>query len=182
MCLAKIGKKIILISMTRPITVRLMSEEDIPGYHHCLDIVARERRYLSMLQAPPLEASRAWVLSHLVKKHPFFVATDSEKVIAWCDVAPLDKPWFAHRGILGMGVLPDYRNQGIGARLLSAALQHSAIIGLERVELEVFASNLKAIRLYQKMGFHNEGTLQKACKSDIGYQDIILMARFAKNS
>jgi len=158
-------------------TIRLMTEADIPGYHACLDTVARERRYLSMLAAPPLEASKAWALPHLKANHPLFVAIHEDKVVGWCDITPNERAFFTHRGTLGMGVHPNHRGSGIGSALLNAALEHARSIGLEQVELEVFASNQTAIRLYKRSGFILEGTRHNACKYDGVYQDILLMAR-----
>lgn len=157
-------------------TIRLMTEDDIPEYHACLDTVARERRYLSMVAAPPLEASKAWALPHLKANHPFFVAIHEDKVVGWCDITPNDRAYFAHRGTLGMGVHPDHRGLGIGRTLLKAALEHARSIGLEQVELEVFSSNQTAIRLYERCGFVLDGTRRNACKSEGSYQDILLMA------
>jgi len=154
-----------------------MTEADIPGYHACLDTVARERRYLSMLAAPSLEASKAWALPHLKANHPFFVAILEDKVAGWCDITPNERAIFTHRGTLGMGVHPDHRGLGIGHALLKAALEQARSIGLEQVELEVFSSNQTAIRLYERCGFVLEGTRHNACKSDGSYQDILLMAR-----
>lgn len=156
--------------------IRPMTEADIPGYHACLDTVARERRYLSMLAAPPLEASKAWVLPHIQAKHPFYVALVQDRVVGWCDITPNERAFFTHRGTLGMGVHPDHRGIGLGKALLHAALEHARSIGLEQVELEVFASNQTAIRLYERCGFILEGTRHNACKSDGTYQDILLMA------
>jgi RimJ/RimL family protein N-acetyltransferase len=156
--------------------IRLMREEDIPSYHRCLDLVARERRYLSMLEALPMENTRAWLLPLLAQNRPVFVAVEETRVVGWCDITPKDRVWFAHRGTLGMGVHPEYRRRGLGTRLLQAALAHARAIGLERVELEVFASNRAARRLYETIGFRVEGTLPRALKSDTGYDDVILMA------
>jgi len=61
---------------------------------------------------------------------------------------------------------------------LRAALNHAGNIGLERVELEVFASNHAAIRLYENLGFEVEGTLRRACKLDGNYDDLLRMAVF----
>ena len=48
--------------------------------------------------------------------------------------------------------------------------------GLERIELEVFASNDPAIALYKKLGFAVEGLKRKALKRDGIYDDVIQMA------
>ncbi len=49
---------------------------------------------------------------------------------------------------------------------------------LEKVELEVFESNLPAVRFYKKMGFRVEGRRVKSRKLDGVYDNIILMGKF----
>lgn len=41
------------------------TDEHVAGFNRCVDAVARERRYLGMLKAPPLDVSRAFVQSVL---------------------------------------------------------------------------------------------------------------------
>lgn len=57
-------------------------------------------------------------------------------------------------------------------------LQKAKGMGLERVELEVFASNAPAIALYEKMGFVTEGVKKRARKLDGLYDDVVQMALF----
>jgi ribosomal-protein-alanine N-acetyltransferase len=64
---------------------------------------------------------------------------------------PEELPTVGH--ILNIAVDPDFRNQGLGKRLLEYALDHSRKLGAERVELEVRTGNDAAITLYQKYGF-----------------------------
>jgi RimJ/RimL family protein N-acetyltransferase len=160
--------------------VRQMTEGDIASYHACLDTVAKERRYLAMPAAPPLEQSRSWVTPHIQQGHPFFVAVVGAQVIGWCDITPHEGEWFSHRGKLGMGVHPDFRRCGIGTRLLDATVAYARKIGLERIELEVFASNHAAKELYKRNGFVVEGTLRRARKFDGDYDDLVMMALFPK--
>jgi hypothetical protein len=49
-------------------------QEHIEGFHQTLDIVARERLYLSFLEAPPLESTRAFILDNIEKGLPQLVA------------------------------------------------------------------------------------------------------------
>lgn len=79
---------------------------------------------------------------------------------------------------MGMGVLPAYRGAGLGRRLLADTLDAARAIGIERVELEVFASNTAAIALYRRMGFAVEGTKRRARKLDGEYDDDVIMALF----
>ena len=50
--------------------------------------------------------------------------------------------------------------------------------GIERVELEVYASNVPAVSLYEKRGFLHEGVKRRARKLDGVYDDILVMALF----
>jgi len=77
-----------------------------------------------------------------------------------------------------MGVHQDFRGRGLGQRLIDRTIADAKQKGLERIELEVFASNTPAIKLYEKVGFVVEGVKQKARKLDDIYDDLIEMALF----
>ncbi len=50
--------------MAMPVDIVPIEESHIDGFHRALDFVARERRYLAYLEAPPPERTRAFVLDH----------------------------------------------------------------------------------------------------------------------
>lgn len=75
-----------------------------------------------------------------------------------------------------MGVLREYRGQGIGRRLAERTIARAKEIGLERIELEVYASNESAVALYRKLGFTVEGVKRKGRKVDGVYDDVLMMA------
>jgi ribosomal-protein-alanine N-acetyltransferase len=56
-----------------------------------------------------------------------------------------------------LAIAPQFRQQGLGHYLLRALLTLAAQQQLERATLEVRASNLAAIHLYQKLGFQVAG-------------------------
>jgi ribosomal-protein-alanine N-acetyltransferase len=77
----------------------------------------------------------------------------------------------AHITILG--VHPQYHRQGLGQALLYALLKTACDRGLERATLEVRASNVAAISLYQKFGFKTAGRRRRYYK-DNGEDALIL--------
>lgn len=162
----------------KAIRILPISEEHIESFYNCLDSVARERRYLGLVKAPPLESTSHFVLSNIKGRIPQQVALEDSRVVGWCDITPNKGEGFTHCGTLGMGVLPDYRGRGIGAKLLEETLLAAKKFGLERVELEVFASNIPAIRLYENRGFSHEGVKRKARKLDGIFDDVLMMALF----
>jgi len=64
--------------------------------------------------------------------------------------------------IQNLGVVPDFRGQGVGSALLLKALEGFRSVGLGRAFLEVTAQNEGAIRLYRRLGFRKAKTVFKA--------------------
>ena len=88
-----------------------------------------------------------------------------------------------HLGQLGIAVLHECWNMGIGRRLMTAAIrwaeQHEE---LEIIHFNVFANNERAIQLYRNFGFMEYGRLPQAFKqSDGTYGDSIFMSKRIKN-
>jgi ribosomal protein S18 acetylase RimI-like enzyme len=159
-----------------PVDIVPIEESHIEGFHRTLDFVARERRYLSFLEAPPLESTRAFVLDIIERGRPEFVAVSAGEVVGWCDVLPKDRPIYARTGVLGMGLLPRFRGQGIGADLIRRSLAAARAFGLHRVELTVRENNTSAVKLYRKVGFEVEGLQREAVQVDGVYENILFMA------
>lgn len=53
----------------------------------------------------------------------------------------------------GMGVLPRYRDRGIGRRLMERLIEQAREADLDTVQLEVITQNERAYHLYQSLGF-----------------------------
>jgi ribosomal protein S18 acetylase RimI-like enzyme len=157
--------------------IEKITEADIDGFRHAVDIVSREKKYLNFIEAPPLEKSRAFVLDNIAKNYPHFVAHADEKVVGWCDINPkISRPTTIHVGELGIGLLPDYRGRGIGRKLMETTIKAGKEYGLTRIQLGVHADNLNALKLYQSLGFEIEGLHKKSIKIDGVYKDDYTMA------
>jgi ribosomal protein S18 acetylase RimI-like enzyme len=123
-----------------------ISENHIEGFNAAVDTVSREQKYLTFLEGPSLEMSREFVLKNLLENRPHFIALDGDKVLGWCDISSLNRPVYLHSGVLGIGVLANYRGQGVGEALISAALNKAKLIGLTRVELTLREKASSAMR------------------------------------
>jgi len=146
------------------------------SFRACLDVVARERRYLAQVEAPALDRVQAFVDSGIAGDAVQFVALDAGRVVGWADIFPDWAHAVSHRGHLGMGVHPDYRGRGLGTRLLQACIAKAWAKGLTRVELESRADNLAAIHLYRKLGFTQETVKARGLRFDGTYYDAVQMA------
>ena len=153
-------------------------EEYFKSFRQALDVVAKERIYLEMIEAPSLEKIASFQRGLIRKNSPVYYAIHNEKVVGWCDIFQNENPRMNHRGNMGMGLIPDFRGQGIGTKLLTEALKHAKKIGLEKVELQVNIANAAAIALYKKLGFEQEGIIKKFRKLDGIYFDCMIMGKF----
>jgi GNAT superfamily N-acetyltransferase len=135
------------------IEVRQIREDDIESFHAAIDAVAREHRYLALLEAPPIERATAFVRRNIEKGYPQFVAIANSEVIGWCNIPPASREVMAHVGDLFMGLLPPWRGQGLGGRLLRESLVAADAFGYLRIELGVFAGNTRAAALYALVTF-----------------------------
>jgi RimJ/RimL family protein N-acetyltransferase len=160
-----------------PISIVPITPEHIPGFWHALDVVARERKYLVFTEAPPIESTREFVMNNISARNPQLVALAGGEVIGWCDVRREHWPAHAHCGTLGMGLLPEYRGKGLGRRLMEATLAATHEKGFVRVELMAHADNLRAIALYEKLGFLHEGVTRDSICIDGRFVDSVVMAR-----
>jgi len=153
----------------------------ISGFHAAVDAVARERRFFTFLEAPPLTKSEEFVRRVLMGGGVHLVAIDSEdQVVGWCDIMRSPREGFRHAGQFGIGVVAPFRGVGLGRRLAELAIESAWERGLERIELVVFASNARAIALYRRLGFEEEGVRRKARKLDGDYDDDLMMALLRK--
>lgn len=156
------------------------AEKYIAGVNAAVDAVARERHYLGTVEGPPLESSRAFVRALLDGGGVQLVAvTGDDDVVGWCDIVRNGREGFRHVGYLGMGLLPAYRGRGLGKRLARATIDAALAAGMERIELDVFASNERAIALYHQLGFETEGVKRRARKLDGRTDDNVCMALLA---
>ena len=163
--------------MAGVIRIRPTRASDAAGYNACFDAIARERAHLGRVAAPSIARSRSYLRKLLHEKYPSLVVTEGKRIVGWCDAEPRDMEGFRHTAGLGMGLLPEMRGRGFGARLLRAVIALCRRRGIEKIELQVYASNRAARVLYRDFGFRQEGRRVRARKLDGKYDDVILMGK-----
>jgi ribosomal protein S18 acetylase RimI-like enzyme len=168
-----------MVNPSSGIIVRSIEYRDIPGFQATVGAVAAERLWLARTSAFPIEQSAVFVAGNIAHGHPQFVADDGRQIVGWCDIFPSAREVSAHVGVLGMGVLREWRGRGLGRRLIDAALD-AAKGSFEQVDLDVYASNTVALALYRKVGFVEQGRKRGGRKLDGVYDDIVLMTCFLK--
>jgi ribosomal protein S18 acetylase RimI-like enzyme len=152
------------------------AELHFESWRQAVDTVAREKRYLAYLQAPPREQQLAFFRNIIRNDLCQFVALRDDTVVGWCDVLPTHGEARAHVGTLGIGVVPQARHIGIGAKLIEATVSKASTKGISRIELTVRIDNANAKALYERFGFTVEGVNRSAFFVDGKFYDTYSMA------
>jgi len=74
----------------------------------------------------------------------------------------------------------EFRDRGLGTEASRLVLAHAfEVVGIHRVELQVYANNPRAKHVYDKLGFRYEGTRRQALRWDGQWIDSHVMAILA---
>jgi len=159
--------------------IRLATEQDITGYQSFVVGILSERleTLISRVQPPTPEQTRQFVLGHLGAPSALFIAESEGQIIGALDLTRPERPELNHRSSIGMSVAAPFRRKGVGRALLQTAAQWASAHGIERIELEVLALNLAAIKLYEAQSFVREGVRRQAIKRGDSYIDLIMYAK-----
>jgi RimJ/RimL family protein N-acetyltransferase len=159
-------------------TIRQSTQEDAGQLANLIDEVARERRFLAATKGFSAESTESFIESLRTSNGIQLIALADKGIVGWCDISPYPYEGMAHVGKLGMGVALEFRQKGIGKRLLSDSVFKAFELGYERIELEVFSNNIGAVSLYKSLGFVYEGKKTGIRKLDGIIDDILLFAKF----
>lgn len=111
------------------------------------------------------------------KRGLWLIALLDDKIIGEIDLTLYEAKRLSHVASLTLGILKDFQGLGLGSLLMECALAWAYEHSLERIELSVFKSNIKAINLYKKFGFIIEGEKKNFIKNGPhSYDNDLLMA------
>lgn len=106
-----------------------------------------------------------------------FGAFDGDRIVGHVDLTGPSLYSSLHRARLGIGVEREYRGRGIGSALIEAALSWArGTRELAWIDLSVFAHNQRALQLYERFGFRQNGRTEDAYRLDRVRIDDVHMA------
>lgn len=105
------------------------------------------------------------------------LAVGGEEIVGSCDVVRGWSKDTKHRGTLAIMVAKDWRDAGLGKELMKQTLIECVKSGMKIVELEVLATNKRALHVYQKIGFKITGSTPKGVLRNGKFIDKIRMAK-----
>ena len=104
------------------------------------------------------------------------VAEVNDRVIAITDIK-IQTGFRSHVGDLGIIMLKEYRDLGIGTEMLKLLIAQARDKSVKLVTLYVFSTNTRAIHVYEKLGFHECGRIPGEFVKNGKYIDRITMIK-----
>lgn len=115
----------------------------------------------------------------IAEKNLFLVAEVEGKIVGFARCQGNKLSRFRHKAEFGICISKEYWGHGIGKVLLENILIWADIAGIEKITLTVVETNTKAINLYKRHGFIEEGLLIKdRIHKDGNYYNTVIMGRF----
>lgn len=129
-----------------------------------------------------LEDEEAWftsMLSRPLAEHPMVIEIQQGNewvAVGNCGFHNID--WRARAAEVGIFIgEKSLWNQGYGSEAMSLLLTHGfKTLNLNRIALDVYETNPRAIRAYEKVGFVHEGRKRQAMYKNGKYIDILIMS------
>ncbi|MCA1065700.1 GNAT family N-acetyltransferase [Rossellomorea sp. AcN35-11] len=173
--------------MSEQYVIRRAVEEDAESLLDIQQSVISEGDYLITVSEEfsntPTQ-QRDWINNILEnERETLLIAETDGKAVGWIVFHIQNRKRMTHTGSIGMMVRKQYRGRGIGTLLLQALIDWAKENPLiEKMSLGVFSTNHRALSLYKKMGFVEEGRKINEFKiADNEYVDDILMYQFVHN-
>lgn len=186
--MAVIEPKTITLKNGKKACIRNRTIEDSENVLTCVDRIFQDDRFFlttleEIREQASIEKAHERTESFNEHKHKLLlIAEVDNQIVSLSDVQCGEKKRTQHVARLGISILPEYRNNGLGMAIMQTmidwATEHPDV---EKLALGVYSANTRAMALYKKLGFIEEGRKIKEIKYANGtYDDCICMYRFVK--
>jgi phosphinothricin acetyltransferase len=124
-----------------------------------------------------LAEQELWFAAHNAK-HPILVAEQDRVVVGWASLSEWSSRCaYAATAEISIYIKQEFRNQGVGKRLMLAIMRKGERIGLHTVIARITEGNQTSIHLHEEAGFENIGLMREVGRKFGKLLDVRLMQR-----
>jgi len=125
-----------------------------------------------------LEEQELWYERYLNEKNCLLLLAgveESDNPVGYVQLKNVDH---INRSVeLGFYMAPEHQGRGVGTAVVEKLVEFAGVnLNMHRICLEVFATNKKAIHVYEKCGFVREGILRDRIVKDGCFKDVVVMS------
>jgi RimJ/RimL family protein N-acetyltransferase len=163
------------------VVLRTPKWSDLDDLLDLINTLVDEKAEILVTQKFTRETEAEWllkVLSRLNKNEQFIlVAEVDKKVVALSDFQVKGGDEEHCVGAFGIIVRNGYRDLGIGTEIMKTLLEQATCFGLRTVTVKAFATNKRAIHVYEKVGFIQIGIIPEKYLREGRLIDEVIMSK-----
>jgi L-amino acid N-acyltransferase YncA len=125
-----------------------------------------------------VESRHKWFHDHTPDRRPLWVAEENRQIQGWLSYSSFyGRPAYNATCELSVYIAPEYRRRGLGAELVTRAIEHAARIKVNTLLGFIFGHNEPSLKLFEKLGFARWGHLPKVAVLDGMERDVVIVGR-----
>ncbi|MGE7840103.1 GNAT family N-acetyltransferase [Lysinibacillus sp. NPDC093712] len=166
------------------VILRKITKEDYECYSNVEDVMESRLLMNDGIPFPPTEADHEKFLGDISSEkddYMFAIELKDEKVFIGT-IAVYLVNWNNRTSHVGISIGPDFQGKGYGTDAMKVLLDFIFnYMNVNKVKLQVFGYNQRAIGSYEKCGFQLEGTFREELFRFGKYHDILVMGLLRKD-
>jgi len=159
----------------RRVVIRPSRLRDADSLLRNVNLIGREEIYIMVDRVPNLDEERHWLGTFDGVRTVLLVADADGEAIGSADCHGGTYAKTHHVGGIGIAIRDGWRGVGLGRILMERILEWMRARGFRKAELAVFATNGRARRLYESLGFQDEGVRRRHVRIRDEYDDEVQM-------
>jgi RimJ/RimL family protein N-acetyltransferase len=181
----KVKPQVLTLKNQKTVTIRQAEIDDAEKLLNCIKTYVPQSNYIPKLEQEiklTIEQEKEWINSFLTNENSLLlIAEYNNEIIGNIDLTGNQRKIMEHTAVIGMGMLKEWKNTGLGTALLKLAIEWAKENSiLELLWLQVYTDNELGLGLYRKFGFVENGIMKNFFKQDGKYFDNLTMTMNVK--
>jgi RimJ/RimL family protein N-acetyltransferase len=154
--------------------------EDLDNLMELINSLVDEKAEIARTEKVTREQEAEWLprmLSSLEKDELFFLVAEVDGELVGSSDMDILRGDEKHVGVLGIVIKKGFREVGIGTEMMKTLVDQATALGLKLLMLHVFATNERAIHVYENVGFVQTGRIPKKHLRQGQYMDEVVMTK-----
>lgn len=163
------------------LTVRPAKLDDLPAITAIYNEAILTTDATFDMEPKTVAEQMAWFTNH-GPKYPILVAELDGTVVGWASLSAWsDRCAYIDTAENSLYVKQDFRNSGIGRRLLETLMQEGERVGLHTVIARITEGNKESIHLHESVGFEHIGVMREVGRKFDKLLNVCLMQRIYRS-